>query len=391
MIYFDYAATTPMDKEVFEKMKPYFGVEGEDFANPGSIHRMGQRAITAVDDARVRIAKTICAQRDQIIFTGSATEANNLMLRGAVKRFRQQNPGVIPHIAVSEIEHPSVLETARDLALHGEIELDLIPVDEGGRVRLDALERLIKKNTVVVSVQWTNNETGTEQPIHQIAELVAGIRKDGGAAYPLFHTDAVQAYAYNDLNVIKSGVTGMTLSAHKIGGPKGIGALYIQDRELLEPCITGGGQEKGLRSGTENVPLIVGFSYAAELAQKDWKKERERLYALSEKLYTSLRELTGAELNGDVEHRSAHILNVHLSDQKNLHIGLDMENVAVSAGSACSQRFLQPSHVLRAMGKTEAYIQGCIRFSFGRKTTEAEISGAVEKIALMLRRTTQSL
>jgi cysteine desulfurase len=347
-------------------MKPYFA---EEFGNPGSLHSFGQKALAAVDEARESIAGALGADFREIMFAGSATEANNTALRGVVARSGIQHPRII----VSATEHESVLETARDLEKNG-AEVVYLPVDVKGVVKLEALKRALTERTVLVSVMYVNNETGAVQPLMNIADIIKKFR--GAGKYPLFHTDAAQAFQYFDCRPQTLGADLMTLSAHKIYGPKGAGALYIRGgakAELLRAITTGGGQEYALRSGTENVPAIAGFGKAVAIAHLERERSRKHVEAMR-KIF--LKEMRGCVLNAD---GSPHIANVWVKGKKaeDMLTKLDLQGVAVSSGSACRSRSFEPSHVLRAMGLPKKRIAESIRVSFGRETTAAEVRRAV--------------
>jgi len=433
-IYFDYAAGTPIDPKVKTAMAPYFSSK---FGNPGSLHSFGQEAMAAVDLSREKIAKVVGADFREIIFTGSATEANNLALRGVVKifgspralAFRNQNnfspaekfsfPSArhsrhtavdqagapagysskqialnqkfLPlRIIVSTIEHESILETAEDLESEG-VEVIYLPVDKNGIVDLKKLKESLNERTILVSVMCANNEIGVIQPIMEILKIIRNFR-DSNSLFPLFHTDAVQAFQYLDCNVLKLGVDFMTLSAHKIYGPKGIGALYVR-RSLqanfykLKTIITGGGQEFGLRSGTENVPAIVGFAKAVELTDQLRKKESRRIAELSGYFWRELKKIyPKVELNPNRNLQTTNylpnILNISFPGHsaEDLLIKFDMAGIAVSAGSACSVRSAKTSHVLQALGLPIERIKSSIRFSFGKFTTKKEVNESIKRI-----------
>ncbi len=380
-------------------MTPFLEQEG-GFGNPSSLHSFGQRAMAAIDGARIMLAKTIAANHREIIFTSGATEANNLIIRGILKSFfknkknssaDKQNCSITPRIIVSEIEHPSVLETVKILEKEGAIEAVYLPVDRFGVVDTAALERSLNDRTILVSVMWVNNETGAVQPIEKISKIIELFKKNEGknygGNYPLFHTDAVQAFNCFDLNVIKSGVDLMTLSSHKVYGPKGAGASYIKNgvEILIEPIITGGDQEYGLRSGTENVPAIVGFASAAHIAHNTYKTEFERLKKMSERFFKKIKkEFPEVEINGSDSGRSPHIINLYFPGHENLGLVMDMAGIAASSGSACSQRYEKPSHVLRAMSLDASRIKNSIRFSFGRFTEAKDIDDAIGRIIMSL-------
>jgi cysteine desulfurase len=381
-IYLDHAASTPVDPKVLAVMRPYFA---EKFGNPGSLHGFGQEAIAALDKAREALALELAADFREVVFTGSATEANNLALRGAVLGWRALHPGVVPKVIVSAIEHESVLETARSLKEEG-AEIVELPVSKRGAVDLRALQAAQDERTVLVSVMYGNNETGL---MPELSRIFKAVRAKGNGAYPLTHTDASQAFAYFPVRPKELGADLATLSAHKMNGPKGVGLLYIREevRKLLRPIVTGGGQELGLRSGTENVALIAGFAAAARLAATRRDRERERILGMSRRFWERLSLIRpGAKLNGvDMNEgvtRLPHVLNVHLPGvpaEKAL-MALDRAGVAISTGSACTSRSSRPSHVLRALGYAESRARESIRVSFGRTTTPADADAAIRII-----------
>lgn len=424
-IYLDYAASTPVAPEVLRATEPYFT---EKFGNPGSLHSFGQEAIKAIDESREIIAKAIGTKFNEIIFTGSATEANNLALRGVVKKLGSKIKN--PRIIVSTIEHESVLETVRDLERDG-VEVIYLPVDSGGIVNAEALKKVLNERTVLVSVMYANNEIGTIQPIAEIAKIVKEFREESRSKnkesstihdprfmFPFLHTDAAQAFQFLDCDVDKLGVDLLTISGHKIYGPKGIGALYVrnvlnvvndgangyntrarasdQAVTTLLPIVTGGGQEFGMRSGTENVPLIVGFAKAAELVAHSRELENKRIAKLRDYFWTELKNIyPKAELNGFLESRSKNkesgmihdsrfmlpnILNIYFPDHEAqfLLTKLDLAGVAASSGSACRSRAVETSHVIGALGYSRERAKRSVRFSFGRPTTEKEIKEALK-------------
>ncbi|MFA6365237.1 MAG: cysteine desulfurase family protein [Candidatus Paceibacterota bacterium] len=399
-IYLDYAATTPMDPKVAKVIAKY---TTKGFGNPSSLHSFGQRAMGVVDKARAQIAKVISADFRELLFTGSATEANNLALRGAVKKFREVFPSIRPRIIVSAIEHESVLETAKDLEREG-VECMVIPVDERGVIDLERLQKELNERTAIVSVMYVNNEVGSIQPIREIASVIEKFKlKIGNSShyYPLFHTDAVQAFQYFPCDTHILGVDLMTLSAHKLCGPKGIGALFIKNQKskiknqnggnnYVVPIITGGGQEFGMRSGTENVAGIAGFGEAIVLADKCRKKEYARILRLKHLLWKEIHSLfPKTKVNGSKETEfkdvAPHILNVAFQEfpSDELLTRFDMAGIAVSTGSACASRAPTHSHVLSAL-----LIKGAqgIRFSFGRTTTKEEINEVVRRMRTIANR-----
>jgi cysteine desulfurase len=392
-IYLDYAASTPVDPRVLKAMMPYWN---EKFGNPGSVHSFGQEALGAVDKARETVAKAVNANFREIIFTGSATEANNLALRGVLNSHKH------PKIIISSIEHESVLETARDLEKEG-TEVVYIPVDEKGVVDLRKLEEELNERTILISIMYVNNEIGSVQPIREISDIIKDFRARpapplrqspgrrpslslrGGAEshslYPIFHIDAAQAFNYFDCDVDKLGVDLMTLSGQKIYGPKGIGALYVRNPKLISPLVTGGGQEFGFRSGTENIPLIVGFSRAVELAVQERGKNIKKVSEMKDYFWRGLKKFyPQAEINGDS--KTPHILNVFFPTEfaGDLLVKLDAAGIAVSAGSACTARAYAPSYVLQALELSPERVRGSLRFSFGKNNTRQELSAALKII-----------
>ncbi|MDP3901489.1 MAG: cysteine desulfurase family protein [bacterium] len=389
-IYLDYAASTPVDPVVKKAMDPYFS---KMYGNAGSLHSFGQEASAAVFRAREVIAQAIGANYRDIIFTGSATEANNLALRGAVKSVKYQMSGIKPRIIISSIEHESVLETCHDLEKEG-VEIIYLPVSKDGIVDLVALKKALNDRTILVSIMYANNEIGTIQPISKIAEIVSDFRKpevknqptNQLTNCPLLHTDAVQAFQYLDCNVQKLGVDLMTLSAHKIYGPKGIGCLYAPYRNNhypLSPIVTGGGQQNGIHSGTENVPYIVGFAKAIELVVKNREKEAKRVKSLRDYFWQRLKKIaSGITLNGSSEKRLPNNLNIYFAKQsaQDLLIKLDMVGVAVSPGSACRAQVASSSYVLEAMGLPTNLCSNSLRFTLGRPTIKVEIDTTIDKL-----------
>lgn len=415
-IYLDYAATTPLNPKAKAAMA------AAPMGNPSSLHSFGQEASAALFNARRVIAKSLDianpAGYEQITFTGSATEANNLALRGTVKtnwtnRTNWTNKSNRPRIIISAIEHESILETARDLEREG-AELVILPVDRKGLVNLSALRKALTPNTAIVSIMYANNEVGAIQPIAEIAKIVndfrvrsvRNVRKVGDSRgfhsnkrsdptiptiYPLLHSDAVQAFQYLDCNPDKLGIDLLTLSAHKIYGPKGIGCLYMRDRSLLSPIITGGGQENGIRSGTENVAAVMGFAEAARLTVALRNKETKRMARLQKYFWGELRAvIPRIALNGPIlrnEVRLSNNLNVWFPGvpAQEFLVALDLAGVSASSGSACASRATEPSYVLRALGYTKKRAAESVRFTLGRMTATRDIDLAIKVIHNTLR------
>lgn len=384
-IYLDYAASTPLDPRVLRAMRPYFS---EKFGNPGSLHSFGQEAIAAVGRSRDMVARLLGASVEDgfrgVVFTGSATEANNLALRGVVKMWRKKYPGKIPRIIVSQIEHESVLDTAGDLEREG-AEVVHLAVGSTGVVDFKKLRAALAPETALVSIMLGNNVIGAIEPIGEIGKIITDWRVKHGSIYPLLHTDATQAAQFLDLSVSASGADMVTLSAQKMCGPKGVGALYIRKhtRNDILPIITGGGQEFGLRSGTENVAGIVGFAKAYELASAMRRKEVGRLHELKLHLYKGFKRiipnvrLNGALLSGK---SLPHILSLYVPGKKaeDLLLAADEAGLAISTGSACKARAIEPSYVIRALGHDVSRARASMRISLGRQSTKGEIDTALK-------------
>ena len=383
-IYLDYAATTPCDPKVLRAMLPYFK---KDFGNPSSIHGFGQKALNAMSEAREALADFLGCDAPEIVFTGSATEADNLAILGTVKAAkipalpagRQK-----PHIITSQIEHPAVLESCRELEKRG-AEVTYLPVDKDGLVQVLELKKALKPNTVLVSIMYANNEIGTIQPIQEISEA---IKKTNPKI--LFHTDAVQAANFLDCDVKKLGVDLLTLSAHKIYGPKGVGALYAKKGTLINPVIYGGGHERGLRSGTENVAGIVGLGQAIkEIQNPNYKIQNIRIRQFRDKLIKNiLKNIEGSRLNGSLTQRLPNNVNVSFegAEGEAIVIALDQKGVATSTGSACSSGSLEPSHVLMALGLSEETAHGSLRLTLGRTNTLKDIEKVLKVLPFIIQK-----
>ena len=368
MIYLDHAATTPVREEVREEMA---GPLREVFGNPSSTHSAGRAARALVDLARDRVAEALSCRPREVVFTGGGSEADNLALRGPLSRLRGE-PG---HLVVSRVEHEAVLETARDLRRDG-WELTELEVDSEGRVDPGRLLRALRPDTRLVSVMLANNEVWTVEPVAELAQVV---REHSPA---LFHTDATQALGKLPLDVAELGVDLLTISAHKVGGPKGVGALFVRHGVTLDPVITGGGQERNRRSGTENVPGIVGLGLAALLAERERGAEAARQRELTSHLEELLLELipdarpTGAR--GENRLPNFCTLAIPGAEGELLLMRLDRAGVCASAGSACASGSQAPSHVLLAMGLPPALAGAHLRLTLGRGTTRAEVEEAAE-------------
>ncbi|MSO92869.1 MAG: IscS subfamily cysteine desulfurase [Rhodospirillales bacterium] len=368
-LYLDYQATTPADPRVVDAMLPYFG---KRFGNPHSVsHPYGWEAADAVEIARGQVAALIGATAREIVFTSGATEANNLALKGVARAYAAKKN----HIVTLATEHKCVLATARRLEREG-FRVTYLPVDKAGLIDLAALDAAITKETVLVSVMGVNNEIGVIQPLAEIGRLAR-------ARGAFFHTDCAQAAGKIPLDVEAMKIDLMSLSAHKMYGPKGIGALYVRRRPRvrLVPEMDGGGQEEGLRSGTLPAPLAVGFGRAAEIAVAEMDAEASRLQALRARLYERIsRGLSGVRVNGDLERRVPGNLNLSFADVTGENLMLALKDIALSSGAACASASKEPSHVLAALGLAEAEIESSLRIGLGRFTSESDVDYAAGRI-----------
>ncbi len=379
-VYLDHAATTPVRPEVREAMLPYLG--GELFGNPSSGHRFGRAARAGVEQARREVAEALGVRAEEVVFTSGGTEADNLAVLGACLRARSDGRPMLA--AVAATEHKAVLAAAHEVGHRGGEEL-LITVDGDGLLDLAALDRALARHPAVVSVMWVNNETGVIQPIAEIAA------RCGAAGVP-FHTDLVQAFGKLPVTLAPLPVDFATISAHKIGGPKGVGALIVQHHATLEPLQHGGTQQRAIRPGTENVAGIVGLGRAAALAATGLAEEHRRLNALRDELAARLLQgVPDTRVTAEAAHRAPHILNLQVTgaDGEALLAQLDLAGVAASGGSACSTGSIEPSHVLVAMGIPRARAIGAIRFSLGRETTAADIARVAEVFPAVVRKVRQ--
>ena len=371
-IYLDNSATTPIDPEVVEAMLPYLQ---NQFGNASSIHFFGQQARAAVDKARHQVAHLINARPNELVFTSGGTESNNLAIRGLIDIERQKRP---VHIVTTTIEHPAVKSVCEDLEKHG-CEVSYVPVHEDGLVRVEDIGAAVRDDTVLISVMTANNEIGTLQPVDEIGRMVKELRVEGRKIY--FHTDAVQAVGKVKIDVEAIGCDLLSMSGHKIYAPKGIGALYVRRGVRLHAQNIGGRQERERRGGTEPVPNIVALGKACELADASLTAEAARLAQLRDELENGVLErITRVTRNGDQDHRLPNISNLSFEgiEGEGLLINLDMQGIAVSTGSACSSGSLEPSPVIRAIGRNDELARGAIRFSLGRLNTKADIERALE-------------
>ncbi len=370
-VYLDHAATTPMDKRVLLAMQPYFT---KIYGNPSSLYHEGQKANGALNDSRRVIAKLIGALPENIIFTGSGTESDNLAIYGIARAHQQRGK----HIISTTIEHHAVLHPLEDLKKQG-WEITYIRVNGEGIVSIDEIIKAIRPDTVLISVMYANNEMGAIEPIAEIGRKLLQYRKQNNTLYPFFHTDACQAAGYLDLDVEKLHVDLMTINGSKIYGPKGVGMLYARRGAALKPLILGGEQERNLRAGTENMPGIVGLAKALELAQAGKDKESKRLDGLVKYFWEKLqKQIPQIKLNGPEigsPQRLANNLNVNFMDIEGeaLLLYLDEYGIMCSTGSACTVKSVDQSHVLKAMGISAEHSRGSLRFTFGHCNTKQDI------------------
>lgn len=366
-VYLDHSATTPVRPEVLEAMLPF--LKEEAFGNPSTIYSYGREAKKALDEAREKVAGLIGARPEEIVFTSGGTEADNLALIGTAAANEKKGR----HIITSSIEHHAVLHTAQYLMRQG-FKVTFLPVTPEGLVRVEDVEEAITDETILISVMHVNNEVGTIQPIKEIGHLA----RERGI---VFHTDAVQSVGKIPVNVDELNVDLLSASAHKIYGPKGVGCLYIRKGTKITPILHGGGQERKRRAGTENMPGIVGFGRAAELARQEFPQEMPRLKALRDRLIKGILErIEDVQVNGDLEKRVATNANFSFRyvEGESLLLSLDMKGICASSGSACTSGSLDPSHVLLAMGIPHEVAHGSVRMTLGRGNTEADIDYVLE-------------
>ncbi len=374
-VYMDYAAVMPVDKRVLEAMMPYFS---ETYGNPSSSHHFGDEARREISEARRKVAELIGAERtEEIIFTSGGTESNNSAIKGVAYSSRQDRN----HIITSSIEHMSVMNTCKHLSKQ-DFEVMYLPVDKYGVVDIEALEKAISDRTVLVSVMYANGEIGTIEPVREIGEIV----HNKGA---VLHVDAVAATGHIPIDVQKENIDLLSLSSNDMYGPRGVGALYIRTGTSIQPIVHGGGQERGLRSGTENLPGIVGMGKAAEIAMTEMETEATRLTNLRDKLIRGILEgIPESHLNGHPTKRLPNNVNVRFSyvEGESLILSLDMEGVACSSGSACTSKTLEPSHVLLAIGLKHEDAHGSLLFTLGRQNTEEDVDYVLDVLPGIVKR-----
>jgi len=365
-IYMDYAATTPVDPRVKDAMESYFT---EKFGNPSSIHQFGQDALEAIENARIQVAQLIHAEPEEIVFTSGGTESDNTALFSAFYALRDKGN----HIITTAIEHHAVLHCCVFLEKLG-AKVTYVRPDKDGIVRVEDIEKAVTPQTILISVMHANNEIGTIQPVEAIGQMA---KKYG----ILFHTDAVQTVGHIPVDVQKMQVDFLSLSGHKLYGPKGVGALYIRKGVPFVPFLHGGGQERGRRSSTHNVPGIVGLGKAVEIAREEMEIESRRIQNLRDRLLSQLEaQIPGIQCNGHRTQRLPNNINISVDhvEGESLLMNLDLEGIAVSSGSACSSASQEPSHVLTAIGLSPEQARGAVRLTLGRFTTEAECDRVVE-------------
>jgi len=405
-IYLDHSATTSVDPYVFQKMKPYLET---DFGNASSSHGFGQNAIKGVDWSREELAKLFGCQFKEIIFTSGATESNNLVIQGIVKAFNE-NKKQKYHIITSKIEHPAVIEVCQELEKQGIVEVTYIKVNEKGLINVNEVKKAIKDNTILISIMYVNNEIGTIQPIREIGKMIEKVNKnrlksEDGRSHQknksvdiykklFFHTDAVQAVNYCKMKAAYLHADLITISGHKIYGPKGIGALYVRENTPIKSIQFGGHQEYNIRPGTYNVPGIVGLGAAIEIINKENKKASddsttlliktitsEKIQKLRNKLIKGLQnKIADIEINGDLDNRVPANANISFNNAEgeSILLMLDLEGIAVSTGSACASGSLEPSHVLRALNIPAEKCHASIRFTLGKNNTDKEIDHLIK-------------
>jgi len=381
-IYLDNASTTPLDKKIIEKMMPYFS---EIYGNPSSLHKKGREAKEILDASRQKIATVINAQSEEIIFTASGTESDNLALFGVAKAYRNFGN----HIIVSKIEHKAVLESAKKLEKNG-YQVSYISVSRDGIVNIKELKRAFKKETILVSIMYANNEIGTIQPLKKIAKIIFNHRKKNKENFiPFFHTDACQAVGACSIDVKQLGVDLLTCNSSKIYGPRGIGLLYKKNGICLDNQIVGGDQEWSFRAGSEAIPLIVGFTEAIILAEKNREMESKRLTILRDYLISRLlKSIPASYLNGHPKKRLPNNVNISIPEieGESIVLMLDKNNIYASTGSACAARDLNPSHVLLAIGLLPEESHGVIRFTLGKYTTKEDLDLVIKVLPEITRK-----
>lgn len=388
-IYLDHSATTPVDKAVLKAMLPYFS---QTYGNPSSIHSFGQAALAAVNKAREQVAVFLNCESGEIVFTSGATEADNLAIFGLVKALEKSCQDKKMHVITSVVEHPAVLEPFRQLEERG-IEVTYLPVEKNGVINLETFKKAIKDNTVFISIMYVNSEVGSVQPIREMGKIVEKINylriKENNKSKIYFHTDAVQALNFLNCDIKYLHVDLLSLSSHKIYGPKGVGALFIKKGTPINGVQLGGHHEKNLRSGTLNVPGIVGLGEAIKICAKDKKKNNVKILKLRDKFIAGVKRLVpGVIINTDIRYSIPSHANISFvgAEGESILIALDLEGIAFSTGSACASESLKASPVLLAMGIKDEVAHSTIRFTFGKNNTASEIAVVLKVLPALIKR-----
>ena len=371
-VYMDNAATTALRRDVLDAMMPYLT---DIYGNPSSLHYFGQEAHKAVENARHQVASALNAEDNEIVFTGCGTEADNMALKGIAEKYQSKGK----HIITSSVEHHAILHTCEYLEKHG-FEVTYLPVDEYGMVKAEQVRDAIRSDTILVSIMFANNEVGTIMPIKEIGAVC---REKG----VLFHTDAVQAMGHMRIDVKELGIDMLSMSGHKLRGPKGIGALYCRKGIVLEPLIHGGGQERGKRSGTENVAGIVGLGEAVRYADENLESSMAYVTKLRDRLIEGVLKIPYTQLTGDPVNRLPGTASfvIECIEGESLVLRLDLAGISVSTGSACSTGSLDPSHVLMAIGLPHEIAHGSLRVTLGEQNTEEDVDYLIEKITYVVK------
>lgn len=373
-VYFDNAATTKLDERVLEEMMPYLKNE---YGNASSIYKLGRNAKKAVEDSREKIAKVINAKPEEIYFTAGGSESDNTIIRGIAYEYKNKGN----HIITSKIEHPAVLETCKQLEKEG-FEVTYLDVDENGIVKLEELKNSIRKDTILITIMFANNEIGTIQPIKEIGKIA----KENNI---YFHTDAVQAVGIEKIDVVEMNIDALSMSGHKFYAPKGIGALYVRKGIKFQKLINGGHQEKNKRAGTENVPAIVGMGKAIEMAYENLEEHRKKIKDLRDYYISEVeKRIPYIKINGDLEKRLPGNANISFRfiEGEGMLLNLDLKGICASSGSACTSGSLDPSHVLLAIGLPHEIAHGSLRISIGKDNTKEEVDYLLDNLEQIVKR-----
>jgi len=368
-IYMDYAATTPVDPRVRQAMEPFWT---EQFGNSSSGHTTGQNAARVIESARQNIANMLNARPEEIIFTGSGSESDNMAIKGIASSLKDKGN----HIITTNIEHNAVLKTCEYMKTEG-YKVTFVPVAENGIVKIDDIKKAISQKTVLISIMHANNEIGTIQPVQEIGKLARENKI-------FFHTDAVQTFGHIPIDVREMNIDALSISAHKLYGPKGVGVFYLRNHVPFTPLIHGGGHEEGRRSSTQNTPGIVGLAKAVDIARKEMQEEKKRLTEYRNRLWQIIQDrIEDVHMNGDPQKRLPNNLNISIEkvEGESLLMNLDMEGIAVSSGSACSSGSGKPSHVLTALNLPDNLLRGSLRITIGKYTSEEEIMQTAKKLS----------